>query len=560
MKLFTTYQTMFNNFDQTVRSYLSKTLNNLGLQYSHSQIFGVIFDGIKGIMQNMLFYIEDALNEQNIFSAIRKKSIYSLAKISGYTPYYGSAAQGTIIGKLQVNNGLDSQSTKLYIPNHTRVINKNTNISYIIDLPTNYYVVDVSKPLVNHEFKIIQGYIDRAQFVAKGYSLENFEITTTDLFDKEYITLKVNGEEWKQVPSLYDMTENGHEYICELGYDEKINIMFGNGVYGSKLNEGDTIIVEYLKHSGIMGNILPDEAVNFKFLDYGQDIFGNNIDINRFMTIDMVNCISGGNNSDSIDFIRNMVGKNSRSLVLASKDNFELFFKRFSFICNINCWAETNSMFIVASCTRNISSEITSPEDYFNIDPKKLFLKKAEKEMIQNTLENSQRAFAGISLKFEDPIIRKFAIICYVKTENVYEKQIVINAINKNLATYFLKRLINTQFIAKSDIIKYLLDNIPEIKSLNLSIFSGLAEDAYYNSYYYKYVFNNINGTYEYTKHKVMYEKDSTPGLDTFENITLDSKLEMPLLAPIKYYPNKYSINNSSKECITMPAVQIYFT
>ena len=556
MKLFTTYQTMFNNFDQTVRSYLSKTLNNLGLQYSHSQIFGVIFDGIKGIMQNMLFYIEDALTEQNIFTATRRKSIYSLAKVSGYTPYYGSAAQGTIIARLQINNGLESQTTKLYIKNNTKIINKNTNITYLIDLPTDYYVVDVSKPLVNHEFKIIQGYFDRAQFVAKGYALENFEITTVDLFDKEYIKLKVNGVEWKQVPSLYDMTENGHEYVCELSYDEKINIMFGNGIYGSKLNNGDVVVIEYLKHSGIMGNVLSDEITDFKFADYGQDVYGNGVDINNYLKIDMVNCISGGNNSDSIEFIRNMIGKNSRSLVLASKDNFELFFKRFSFIGNVNCWAENNSMFIVASCTRNINSELKTPEDYFKINTNNLFLKKTEKEMIQNTLENSKRAFAGVSLKFEDPIIRKFAIICYVKIENTYQKHIVETAIKRYLAEYFLKHLINTQFIAKSDIIKYLLDNIPEIKSLNISIFSGMAEDAYKDSYYYKYVFKNVNGTYEYDKKKIIYEKNSTPGLDTFENISLDSKIEMPILSNITYYQDK---DNNSKNSITMDAVQVYF-
>ena len=54
-KLFSIMQTSFDNFDSTVRQYLSKTFNNLGMQYTHSQIFGVIFDGIKGVMQNALF-------------------------------------------------------------------------------------------------------------------------------------------------------------------------------------------------------------------------------------------------------------------------------------------------------------------------------------------------------------------------------------------------------------------------------------------------------------------------------------------------------------------------
>ena len=54
MKLFNIMQTAYENFDKSVRTYLAKTFNSLGLQYTHSQIFGVIFDGVKGVMQNMM--------------------------------------------------------------------------------------------------------------------------------------------------------------------------------------------------------------------------------------------------------------------------------------------------------------------------------------------------------------------------------------------------------------------------------------------------------------------------------------------------------------------------
>jgi hypothetical protein len=72
MKLFKINETSFDNFDATVRNYLSKTLGAVGKQFSNSQIFGAIFEGIKGVMQNAMFYIEDALTEQNIFTAYRK--------------------------------------------------------------------------------------------------------------------------------------------------------------------------------------------------------------------------------------------------------------------------------------------------------------------------------------------------------------------------------------------------------------------------------------------------------------------------------------------------------
>ena len=69
MKLFKNIETTFDNFDESIKSFLSKAFNNLGLQYTNTQIFGIIFNGIKGVMQNIMFYIEDAFTEQNVYTA-----------------------------------------------------------------------------------------------------------------------------------------------------------------------------------------------------------------------------------------------------------------------------------------------------------------------------------------------------------------------------------------------------------------------------------------------------------------------------------------------------------
>ena len=558
MELFNKTQTMFNNFDVTVRSYLSKTFANLGMQYTHSQIFGVIFDGIKGVMQNAMFYIEDALNEQNIHKATRKSSIYSLAKISGFEPYYGSAATGTILLKTQVNNNLDSKSSKIFIQNHTAVVNKTTGINYLIMLPTDSYVCDISRPLITHELKIVQGNFNRSKFIAKGYKLEVMNVSNKSFFDKDYIEVKVNGEKWKQRDNLYDMTENANEYVFSTSFESGFSIMFGDGIHGRKLNEGDVITIDYLSHSGTTGNILPNTTSNFVFNNYGVDSFGRSVNLNDYIKLSISNCLSGGTNPDSIDFVRNMVGKNSRSLVFASEENFDLFFKRFSFIGNSNCWSEQNSMNVLASCTRNIIPSLTELTDYYSLTEKDILLTEEEKEMIINTLENSKRAFAGITLNFYDPVIRRFAIICYVKLNDNFERDTVKENIKNYIAKYFINNITNTQFISKSDIIKYLLNNIPQIKSIEISILSGIYEESYANKYYYDYDFKEDNsGKYTFIKNKVIYEKNTYPGLDSMGNISLKSKIEIPvLLDGFKYYIDK---ENNSNACVSLDAVQIYF-
>ena len=550
--------TSFEKYDETIRRYLQKTFNSIGLEYTHHQIFGVIFDGIKGVMENMMFYIEDALTEQNIFTATRKKSVYSLAKVSGYEAYYGSAASGTLIGKMQLNNGLNSKSTKVYINNRTRVLNKNTGVTYLILLPSNYYIFDVSQPLVSHEFKIVQGSFTRSTYIGKGYNLETVHITTVNLFDRQYVEVKVNGETWKEVGNLYDMTENGHEYVLSIGFDNTFDIMFGNNVHGTALNEGDTVTVDYLTHSGSLGNILSSSSTEFVFSDYGTDSLNNSVNINDYMKLEMKNCVSGGNNSDSIEFIRNMVGANSRSLVLVSEDNFNLFFKRFSFIGYTSCWSESNNMYINVTCLANFKDKIKEIEDYFNLNLDDMILTYDQKNMVINTLENSKKSFAGLTLKFYDPIIRQFAFICYVKADSVYNKDTIELSIRNTLGTYFLNIDNNKLFIAKSELISLILANNENILSVDLDIISEYGESAYYNNFYIKYELINNNNIYTYNEIREIYEDTVYPGLDGYGNISLDSKLEVPVLhGGFSYYPEK-NINNKSNS-IRIPEIQVYF-
>ncbi|MEE3416943.1 MAG: nucleotidyl transferase AbiEii/AbiGii toxin family protein, partial [Prevotella sp.] len=89
---------------------------------------------------------------------------------------------------------------------------------------------------------------------------------------------------------------------------------------------------------------------------------------------------------------------------------------------------------------------------YFKIDIKDMKLTFDQKNMIINTLDNSKKSFAGLTLKFYDPVIRQFAFICYVKADSVYNKDTIELSIRNTLGTYFLNIDNNKLFIAKSEL------------------------------------------------------------------------------------------------------------
>lgn len=558
MRLFKVLETTFDNFDKTVRNYLSKTFGDLGQNYSSSQIFGVIFDGIKGIMQNVMFYIEDAFTEQNIFTATRKRSFYSLAKLSGYEPYYGSAATGTLVISPYPNNFTTDSTSKIFIRNHSLFMNTVTGVSYTLMLPSDDYVIDISKTLTKHYLKIVQGVWKTTSFQATGDIYETFQITSAALYDKQYMKVTVNGEEYTQAACLYDMSENSKEYLVSSGFDGVFEISFGNGVHGRATEEGDNVIVEFITHDGLNGNITSVGNEKIQMMSACYNVAGDTISADDYITFSLDAPVTGGTDADSIDLVKSMIGYNSRSLVLASEDNFKQFLKRFSFIGRTTIYTEPSSMTVIAGCIKNTTDLLNDSLDYLDLDEKDFLLSDDQKNMILSSITNSNKVFGGIKFKFSDPVIRKFAGICYVKLKESSARGAAETNIKNAIAEYFINLPENTTFIPKSDIIKECLDADSNIEAFDIDFISNLNEQAYYDGYYNKYQRRNINGVYKYIPIKTIYDNYNTPGLDAYGNIQLDSTIEIPLLhGGFSFYPNKDT--KDKKESIRVETLQILF-
>ena len=558
MKLFNLMQTTFDNFDATINNYLSKSLNKMGISYTDNQLFKIIFNALKGIVQNIMIYIEDAFTEQNVETAIRKKSVYSLAKISGYEPFYGSAATGTIVGTLVSNTNMSREIRKIYVDNYSNIINENTGMNYVIYLNADKFVFDVSKPLFNYDFKVVQGYMFTSNYTAKGTALESIHVLINGMFDKNYIRVYVNGELWTPVLNLYDMTENGKEYIISVGFDNELDITFGNEIYGTILTKGDNIRLEYIVHGGYNGNVNKIAGNSFKFTTFGTDYNGNSINLNDYIKLSINNYISGGTNSDSIEKVKGMIGYNSRSNVLASIDNYLLFFKKFSFLGYFNLWVENNSnvLYVCALSDRAKNNDLLKPTA---INYNDFLLTEPQKQNIITVLKESNNSFAGTSIKFVDPIIYKYAIICYIKVDEQYIKETIEHDVKLAIIEYFTKLEYNVKFIAKSDIMKTILNKVDNIKSITLEIISDENEKAYKNKFYYKYVAKYYNGKVLYNKVRYNYETNLNLGLDNMGNILLENNLCIPVLANnILYYPDKKS-QLDGNNTMTLDAINTIF-
>ena len=77
-------------------NFLQRTYNQTKNVFTVASAWGQILFVLENLSQLILYFIEDSITELNIYQATRDYSIRSLARISGYDPARGMAAQGEI--------------------------------------------------------------------------------------------------------------------------------------------------------------------------------------------------------------------------------------------------------------------------------------------------------------------------------------------------------------------------------------------------------------------------------------------------------------------------------
>jgi hypothetical protein len=540
MRLFSLLDTQYNAFLSKVRNYISKSLSKKDIQFGSNTIFGQIITVVGNAMQNIMLYIEDALVEQNKYTAQRKKSIYGLAALSGYQPSLGKAAVATVkLGFMPNNEG----SYNIVLKNREPLTCTQNGLRYNIILPQEAIILSIDKDNSSKYFSAVQGMFDSQRFISKGgqYYTVNFKFVGN--LDTDYMTVKVNDETWEYAASIYDMQSDGKQYTYKTSIDGGIDIIFGNEAHGRALKANDVVDVTYLIHDGEAGNLNPDLETYFVFINNLEDTDGDSFDGNALFNITFAETdpITSGSNSETMQHMREMIGLNSRSLVLANPDNYKVLINRFGFCGYNRTWSDANSMVVNSLIIKNYKNEVATGNDYFKLTEKDFYLSAAQKKSIYDYIESTGGQLAATKYNIFDPELCKYAMYVYVSLKSSkYNKELIKKQI-RHLIGEFFTNIQSDIFIPKSDIIHTLKNNIEGIDSVDVYILSQKNEEALYKEQYTEdiYVLNNITGQYIKKTENVKVYKGENPnlGLDNHGNIYLTSDSQFPvLMGGWKYY------------------------
>ena len=330
--------TKFSNldFDQiktSIKDYLRANSDFTDFDFEGSN-FSVLIDTLAYNTYITAFNSNMVVNESFLDSATVRENVVSLARNIGYVPRSRTAAQATI--SFTVTNteevNIDTAPSTVTLRAGLVCIASNSNITYIFSIPEDITTTTtLGNVSVNPEgntitngysasfdsIKVLQGTFVKKSFVTDG-SLDQRFILDNPFIDTSTIVVYVKddpntvssdpaqrfgadkGTLFTRVDNILKIDSTSSTFLIQEVQDEKYELLFGDGIFGRKIENGKTISVSYIITDGKDGN----GPSSFTFAGTITDTLNNTINLSSQPSITVASGASNGGDIESTDSIK----------------------------------------------------------------------------------------------------------------------------------------------------------------------------------------------------------------------------------------------------------------
>tara|TARA_B100001564_G_scaffold252385_1_gene214524 strand:+ start:2443 stop:4518 length:2076 start_codon:yes stop_codon:yes gene_type:complete len=258
----------FNQVKTTLREYLKENSSFTDYDFEGSNL-STILDVLAYNTYITSYNANMVANEVFIDSATLRENVVSLARNIGYTPKSRKAARATIT--FFINTG-DLSPTPSTITLQKGVVASSSSSfgsqSFVFSI-----LEDITVPVVNdtaqfNNIPIYEGNLVSSNFTYNARNPEQKFILDNIGIDSDLMTVSVkpNQQSSRSVKyslqnSLFDIAGDSTVYFIQEVDDERYQVIFGDGIFGKKLEDSNFITVSYITSSGDAAN----GVNNFKF-------------------------------------------------------------------------------------------------------------------------------------------------------------------------------------------------------------------------------------------------------------------------------------------------------
>ena len=301
--------TKFTNldFDQiktSIKDYLRANSNFSDFDFEGSN-FSVLIDTLAYNTYITAFNSNMTVNESFLDSATLRENVVSLARNIGYVPRSRAAAKAEVSFSVTIN---DQQTSTLDLEAGLVCVGSANDSNFIFSIPERVVTtVDSNRNATFNNITVYQGSFLQKSFIVDG-SLDQRFILDNSYIDSSTIVVRIRdsvndaseGREYQVADNILNIDSTSEIYLIQEVQDEKYELLFGDGYFGKKLDNGNVIDVSYIITDGKEGN----GAANFTFAGRFKDDQGKiEVPTNSITITTNQNAINGAD-IESVDSIK----------------------------------------------------------------------------------------------------------------------------------------------------------------------------------------------------------------------------------------------------------------
>ena len=309
--------TKFTNLDfdqirEQIKDYLRANSNFTDFDFEGSN-FSVLIDTLAYNTYISAFNSNLVVNESFLDSATLRENVVSLARNIGYVPRSKTAARASI--KFQV--ATTTSSPTLTLQPGVVCIGTEDNTDFVFSISESI-TTTVNNGLAQfgtteEPIRVLEGTFLTSRFIVDGSLTQRFILDNANI-DTSSIVVYVRGaadpglgKQYRIIDNIVGVTSKSETYLIQEVQDEKYEILFGDGTFGKKLEDGAQITVQYVITSGKSGNgpSVFTFAGSFADKDQATSSLPTSIVVpSSIPTIDVIQAASNGGDIEPLDSIK----------------------------------------------------------------------------------------------------------------------------------------------------------------------------------------------------------------------------------------------------------------
>ena len=257
---FTQYSNLdYDQIKTSIKDYIRANSDFTDFDFEGSN-FSVLIDTLAYNTYITAFNSNMVINESFLDSASVRENVVSLARNIGYVPKSRTSAQANITFSISTSSSTPTITLKAGLI----CIGVSDNSQYVFSIPESITSTVkngvASFGTASNPITVYQGTYLTKTFTVDGsinqrFTLENSFIDTSSI--RVYVKGAADtglGKEYSKVDNILNINAASETYLIQEIADERYELMFGDGVFGKKIEDNAVITVSYIVTDGKDGN------------------------------------------------------------------------------------------------------------------------------------------------------------------------------------------------------------------------------------------------------------------------------------------------------------------